>query len=167
MEIQLIDCDFTRHGEAVRAILNHAILHTTSLYDYEPRSLAVVQDWFEQRTGVGLPIVGAVSPVGELLGFASYGPFRQQAAYQYTVEHSVYVRHDAQGRGLGRALLEALLARAGGAGYKCMIGVIDEDNRASIALHQRLGFEQVGRLPAVGFKFERWLNVVLYQRLLR
>jgi phosphinothricin acetyltransferase len=100
------------------------------------------------------------------MGFASYGPFRTLPGYRHTVEHSVYVHSEFRGRGLGRQLLERLIQRAQASETRTMIGVIDTQNAASIQLHERLGFVPAGTLREVGFKFGRWLDVVLYQKVL-
>jgi phosphinothricin acetyltransferase len=153
--------------EAIRSIFNEAILNSTALYDYEPRSVAVMEAWFAAKEAAGLPVIGLENAMGELMGFASYGPFRAFPAYKYTVEHSVYVDGRFRGRGLGRMLLERVVEAAEVAGNKTMIGVIDAENVASIALHERLGFARCGEIRHAGFKFGRWLDLVFYQRVLK
>ena len=109
-------------------------------------------------------MIGAVDAKGNLLGFASWGSFRAFPAYKYTVEHSIYIHHEQCGRGLGKLLLQALIERAKQHGQvHVLIGCIDASNQASIALHQRLGFEHSGTFPQVGFKFGRWLDAAFYQ----
>lgn len=164
--MNMIDCNAADHAPQILAIFNEVIANSTALYEYEPRTLAMIGQWFVGKAGSDFPVIGAVDASGQLLGFASYGTFRQFPAYQFTVEHSVYVRTDQRGRGVGEQLLRALLARAQAQRYHTMIGVIDADNAASIRLHEKLGFECAGTLRAVGFKFDRWLDVVLYQRVL-
>ncbi len=154
------------HLEAIRAIFNEAIVNSTALYDYEPRSVEVMETWFTAKEKAGLPVIGLETMAGELMGFASYGPFRAFPAYKYTVEHSVYVDGRFRGRGLGRLLLERVVEAAELAGNKTMIGVIDAENATSIALHERLGFARCGEIRHAGFKFGRWLDLVFYQRLL-
>ncbi len=149
----------------VRAILNDAIVHTTAVYDYEPRSLETVTTWFEAKQGDGLPVIVA-DREGEVVGFGSFGVFRPWAAYQFTVEHSLYVDAPHRSQGIGRQLLEALVAEATVRKKHSMIAGIDADNAVSLALHERAGFRAVGRLPAVGYKFERWLDLVFLQRML-
>lgn len=151
----------------IRAIFNEAIVNSTALYDYEPRSVEVMEAWFAAKEAAGLPVIGLENSVGELMGFASYGPFRVFPAYKYTVEHSVYVDGRYRGKGLGRMLLERVVGAAEAAGNKTMIGVIDAENGASIALHERLGFVRCGEIRHAGFKFGRWLDLVFYQRLLK
>ena len=111
-------------------------------------------------------MLGAEDEEGRLLGFASYGPFRAWPAYKYTVEHSVYVHRDHRGKGVGRALLERLIARAGEQDLHVLVGGIDVENRASIALHEGLGFVHAGTIRHAGFKFGRWLDLAFYERIL-
>jgi len=104
-----------------------------------------------------------------VVGVATYGDFRdsvQREGYRFTVEHTVHVDERTRGLGVGRALMEALVARAQAAGLHAMIGAVDGENHESIAFHERLGFAEVGRLPEVGRKFDRWLDLVLMQRTL-
>jgi phosphinothricin acetyltransferase len=108
-------------------------------------------------------VIGAVDDAGVLLGFASYGVFRARPAYKYTVEHSVYVHVDQRGKGVGRALLQKVIEAAKAQSYHIMIGGIDADNAASIALHEQLGFVHAGTIAQAGFKFGRWLDLAFYQ----
>lgn len=163
---RLIDCTPEAHAAHVLDILNDAILHTTALYEYRPRSLESLQAWFEAKRAGNFPVLGAEDEHGQLLGFASYGPFRPHAAYKYSIEHSVYVHVAHRARGVGSALLARLIELATEQQYHCMVGGIDRDNGASIALHERLGFRRAGTLQQAGFKFGRWLDLVFYQRLL-
>jgi len=161
----IVDCDRSRAAE-ILAILNDAIEHSTALYDYRPRPLSAMQPWFDAKERGGYPVIGAVDASGGLLGFASYGPFRAWPAYKYSVEHSVYVAPAARGRGVGKALLAAILDRARAQQYHNVIGGIDADNAVSIALHERFGFERCGLVRHAGFKFGRWLDLAFYQKLL-
>ncbi len=163
--MELIHCDESRL-ETIRAIFNHAIVHSTALYDYQPRSPEQIRAWFARRKEQGRPVLGVVGKAGRLLGFGSYGTFRNFPAYKYTVEHSLYVVADARRQGAGRMLLEALVANARQQDVHAMVGAIDADNAASIALHETLGFRHLGTLPEVGYKFGRWLDLALYQRTL-
>jgi phosphinothricin acetyltransferase len=166
--VQIIECDH-RHAEAILAIFNEAIVNSTALYDYHPRTAATMTTWFETKRRGNYPVIGAVSDTNadELLGFASYGDFRGFPAYKYTIEHSLYVAKPHRGHGVGKRLLGELIARAEAQQYHAMIGAIDSANAASIALHQRFGFQPVGTLPQVGFKFGRWLDLCFYQLLLK
>ncbi len=146
-------------------VTNHAILTSTALFDYEPRTPQAQAEWLDLKRAEGWPVLVAEDE-GQFLGFASFGPFRRWPAYQHSVEHSLYVADGAQRRGIGRALLEALIEEAGRRGLHTMIGGIEAGNAASLALHAALGFAEVGRLPQVGWKFERWLDLVFMQRML-
>lgn len=160
-----IDCG-REHSEAIRAIFNDAIVNSTALYDYRPRTPEVMEAWFAAKEAAKLPVIGALDENGDLMGFGSYGPFRPHAAYQYSVEHSVYVDGRFRGRGLGKQILERLIARAADQDYHMMIGVIDAENATSIALHEKLGFTRCGDIRHAGFKFGRWLDLALYQLVL-
>lgn len=164
--MQLIDCSFEQHSPAILAIFNQAILTSTALYEYQPRTEEFMRNWFALKAANRFPVVGAINAAGELMGFASYGSFRAFEGYKFTVEHSVYIHPDHQRKGLGKALLQELIIRARDQGYHVMLGVIDVNNSGSIALHRQLGFSEQGRLAQVGFKFGRWLDVVIYHRLL-
>jgi phosphinothricin acetyltransferase len=166
MSVRIVAGDEAAHGEAVLAIFNDAILHSTALYEYRPRTREVMARWFAARRETGAPVLVAEDDDGTVAGFASWGPFRSFPAYKYTVEHSVYVQRDRRGRGVGRALLRALLERAELEGLHVMVGAVDAANAASVALHERMGFVHAGRLHAVGFKFGRWLDLDFYQRVL-
>jgi phosphinothricin acetyltransferase len=123
-------------------------------------------DWFENKAKGGYPVIGLVTDSGELMGFGSYGAFRAFPAYKYTVEHSVYVAAGFRGRGLGRRLLEEVVAAARAQAYHTLVGVIDSQNEVSIALHENLGFTHAGTVRQAGFKFGRWLDIVFYQLIL-
>ncbi|WP_206018995.1 GNAT family N-acetyltransferase [Salinicola acroporae] len=165
--LTLIDCEFDLHGDAVLTIFNDAILNTTALYEYRPRTRAVVEQWFQTKREGDFPILGMLDgDSGRLMGFASYGPFRPHAAYRYSVEHSVYVDGDFRQRGVARHLMTALIARAEAQQYHTLIGGIDAANAPSIVLHERLGFEHAGTVRQAAFKFGRWLDLAFYQRIL-
>ena len=165
----LVPCSFERHAPAILEILNDAILTSTALYDYQARTMDHMIAWFDVKARGGFPVLGIEDPdgpAGALLAFGSFGAFRPFPANKYTVEHSVYVRKDQRGRGLGRVVLEALIAAATERQLHCMIGGIDATNAGSIALHERLGFTHAGTLPQVGFKFSKWLDLAFYQLIL-
>ncbi|MEX0776425.1 MAG: N-acetyltransferase family protein [Phycisphaeraceae bacterium] len=161
----IIDCNPT-HTDAILAILNDAIVNTTALYDYRPRTREMMADWFAAKQRGHYPILGAVDDTGQLMGFATYGPFRGFPAYKYTVEHSLYIAAPHRRNGLGRQLLIQLIARARQQDYHVLIGGIDSSNTASIGLHQSLGFQHVATIPQVGYKFSRWLDLCFYQLVL-
>jgi L-amino acid N-acyltransferase len=163
--MRILDCG-PHHLESIRAIFNEAIVQTTALYEYQPRSAGTVAAWYEAKRAAGLPLLAAEDADGTLLGFATYGPFRAFPAYKYTVEHSVYVDPRHRSRGVGRGLLAALIEAAKAGGCHCLVGVIDAQNAGSIALHEKLGFTRGGGLRQAGFKFGRWLDLAFYQLLL-
>ena len=165
-ETVLVNCSLARHGRAILEVFNDAILTSTALYDYQPRTMESMTAWFAAKEAGGFPVLGVEDSDGTLQGFASYGTFRAWPAYKYTVEHSVYVHRDCRGRGLGRRLLQELIAAARENGLHALIGGIDAANPGSIALHERLGFRHVGTLPEVGFKFGRWLDLAFYELIL-
>ena len=165
-DFRLVEADPQRHAEAVRAIFNDAILHTTALYEYLPWGPERIAEWFAAKAAGGFPVVAAVDGAERLLGFGSYGVYRARPAYKYTVEHSVYVAENARRRGLGRALLAELVRRARATGLHVLVGGIDASNVASIALHRQLGFEPCGVVRHAGFKFGRWLDVAFWQLIL-
>lgn len=149
--------------EAIREIFNEVILTSTALFEYEPRSTETVAAWLQAKQAASLPVIGCFE--GETLqGFASYGPFRPFAAYRLTVEHSVYVHAEHRGRGLGRLLLEEIMAEARGAGLHLMVAGIESTNRRSIDLHRRLGFTHAGTIHEAGRKFDRWLDLDFYEK---
>ncbi|AOB32354.1 acetyltransferase [Bordetella sp. H567] len=162
----LVDCSHERHAGAILDIFNDAILTSTALYDYQPRTAATMQAWFEAKRKGGFPVIGFEDDAGVLMGFASYGTFRAFPAFKYSVEHSVYVHRDFRGRGLGEALMRALVERARDQQYHLLVGAIDSTNQASCALHEKLGFTHAGTVRQAGFKFGRWLDVAFYQLLL-
>ena len=163
--MKIIRCDPT-HASAILAILNEAIANSTALYDYQARTPAMMQTWFEAKTKGRFPVIGAVDDAGELLGFASYGTFRAWPAYKYTVEHSVYVDTRFRGQGLGQTLLREIITDATAQDYHMLIGGIDAANTASIALHRRLGFAHCASIKQAGFKFGHWLDLEFYQLIL-
>lgn len=163
---KVIHCQFHLHGQAILAIFNEAIATSTSLYEYQPRTLATIETWFRTKAEHNYPIIGIENSNGILMGFATYGTFRPYAAFQYSVEHSVYVDAKFRNRGIGKRLLQELIQLAQQQNYHTMIGGIDGSNKISIKLHQSLGFVHCGSIKEVGFKFDRWLNLKFYQLIL-
>ena len=162
--MRIVACRYDEHAEAILAILNDAIVTSTALFDYRPRELASMVEWFRAKELRQFPVLGAVADDGALRGFATYGPFRNWPAYKYTVEHSVYVHRDHRRQGVARALLTSLIATAEQQDYHVMVGGIDATNAASIALHVELGFVLAGTIHHAGFKFGRWLDLNFYER---
>ena len=154
-----------RDAEATRAIYNLEVLETTVTFDLVPRSLADQMAWIAEHSG-GHPAIVAVDDGDEVQGFASLSPFRPRPAYAPTVEDSVYVRRERRGDGIGELLLRDLLVLATDNGFHSVIARIVGGHDASIKLHDKCGFEQVGAEREVGRKFGRWLDVVLMQKML-
>jgi len=161
--MKLVNCKYDNHAQPILDIVNEAIVNSTSVYDYKPRAPESMRSWFDAKSAGHFPVIGIEDASGTLLGFASYGTFRAWPAYKYSVEHSLYVHRDYRGQGLGRRLLEALIAHANQADVHVMIGGIDMSNAASIALHEKLGFVHAGTINEAAFKFGRWLNLGFYQ----
>ena len=149
----------------ILAIFNDVIFRTTAVYREEPVTLQERRTWMESRVAQGFPVLVAREEK-HVLGFASFGEFRAWPCYRNTVEHTVHVRAEARGQGVGASLVEALLLRAQRLGKHVVVAGIDGDSAVSLRLHARLGFSEVGRFREVGRKFDRWLDLVFLQRLL-
>jgi phosphinothricin acetyltransferase len=149
--------------EGIRAIYHDAVQNSTAIWNDDPVDLANRQAWFAARQQQGYPILVAAGDDGEVLGYAAFGDWRPFDGFRHSVEHSVYVRADQRGQGLGPALLSALIERARTCGKHVMVAAIESSNAASIRLHQRLGFATCGQMPQVGCKFGRWLDLTLMQ----
>src|SRR5437667_24828 len=147
------------------AIYNDVIATSTAIYTEQPVTLDDRVTWWNARVAQGYPVLVAVDPSG-VTRFASFGDFRAWPGYRFTVEHSVHVRVDRRGSGVGTALMHVLLARAAALGKHVMIAGVDADNHASLRFHERLGFSRVAHFSQVGFKFDRWLDLVFLQRFL-
>jgi phosphinothricin acetyltransferase len=117
----IIQCNSQRHAEPVLAIFNEAILNSTALYDYKPRTPEMMAGWFEAKLKGKYPVIGVESDSGELMGFASYGTFRAWPAYKYTVEHSVYVDARFRGRGIGKRLMQEVITAAKEQNYHTLV----------------------------------------------
>lgn len=147
---------------AITAIYNDAVLHTTASWDEEPVTVENRRAWLHEHTsGRNAAFVAEVH--GEVVGFAGYGRFRLKSGYDDTVEHSVYLGPEARGRGIGTTLMKAVIDSARAQGFHALIGGLSADNEASLSLHDKLGFVEVARMPQVGRKFGRWLDLVYVQ----
>ena len=150
----------------IQAIYAHHVLNGTGTFEEVPPSLEEIVAHFQANQAGGNAWLVARDASG-CLGFGYYGPFRDRAAYRYTVEDSVYVREGVRGQGVGKAIVAALLEHATAAGIKQMLALIgDSENAGSIGVHASLGFLPVGTLRKVGYKFDRWLDVVMMQKTL-
>lgn len=152
------------HGDlpAIRDIYNDAVLNTTAIWNEQAVDLGNRQAWFSARQAQSYPILVAVDG-DHLVGYASFGDWRPFEGFRHTVEHSVYVRNDQRGKGLGPHLMEALIERAKTCNKHVMVAAIESGNQASIRLHERLGFITTGQMPQVGTKFGRWLDLTFMQ----
>ena len=144
-------------------IYNDVIATSTAIYSDVPVTLEERRQWWRSRTAQGYPVLAARDAHG-VAGFATFGDFRAWPGYRFTVEHSVHVRANGRGQGIGTLLVQALLPRAAALGKHVMMAGVDADNAASIRFHERLGFERSGHLRDVGYKFGRWLDLVFLQR---
>jgi L-amino acid N-acyltransferase YncA len=145
------------------AIYNEVIATSTAIYSYVPVTLEDRTEWWRARIALGYPVLVATDHSG-VLGFSTFGDFRTWPGYRFTVEHSVHVRSDCRGQGVGKQLVKALFPRATALDKHVMIAGVDAANDASIRFHERLGFEKTGHLREVGHKFDRWLDLVFLQR---
>lgn len=150
---------------AILAIHNDAVLNTTAIWSYDPVDLDDRRAFISERKAKGFPFLVA-DDEGAVAGYASFGDFRPWAGYLRTVEHLVYVEAKRRGQGVGRMLMEPLIEQARAMGKHAMIGGIEAGNEPSLRLHAKLGFFEAGRLPEVGQKFGRWLDLVFMQKML-
>lgn len=148
--------------EAILEIVNYNILNTTAIYDYEPRTLAQQKAIFEEKAKANFPLI-VIEFEDKIAGFGTYGTFRFKEGYKFTVEHSVYVSINHQGKGLGKLLLTELIELAKKQKLHTMIAVIDAENQNSVEFHKQFGFETVGIIKESAFKFDKWLDTVFMQ----
>lgn len=147
--------------EAILAVYNHAVATTTATFDTVPRSLPDQREWFAAHVAPYAVIV--CEERGQVVGWASISAFSPRPAYRFTGEASVYVHDDARGRGVGQALLRDVMDRAVAGGLHTLVGRICDENEVSCRLVEKAGFRRVGVMEEVGYKFDRWLNVAVYQ----
>ncbi|WP_375384803.1 GNAT family N-acetyltransferase [uncultured Microbacterium sp.] len=152
----------------IREIYNYYVTNSVVTFDEKKWSLAQWREKFEHLAKLGMPFLVAESPSGQILGYALVSPLSTKSAYRFSVENSIYLGHAAAGKGLGRALLVALIAASEAAGIREMVAIVsDKGAEASIALHEKLGFVEVGRMGRVGYKFGRWLGTISLQKHLK
>jgi len=149
----------------ITEVTNHAIINTTAIWTVAPVTEQMRGAWMQDRLARGFPVLIAEYS-GAPIGFGSYGDFRPHEGYRHSVEHSLYVSHHARGQGAGKALLNALVDHARQNDKHVIVGCIDASNEVSIALHAGAGFEQTGMMPQVGRKFDRWLDLLIMQKML-
>lgn len=152
----------------VREIYNHYVANSTVTFDEDAMTLREWKSKFAYLHKLNMPFIVAVSPSGQILGYALVSPWKQKRAYRFTVENSIYLGAASTGKGLGPVLMQALIDKSKQAGLKEMIAVIaDKGAEASIKMHENFGFTEIGRMGRVGYKFDRWLGTVLMQRSLK
>lgn len=150
---------------AMLAIHNDVIATTTAIYEETPATEAAFRNWHRRLVSSRMPVLVAEDGAA-VVGYAALGPFRSRFGYRHTVEDTVHVRADARGRGVGGALLRALIERGGPLGIHCIIAMIDAGAAASIHLHRSLGFDEVGRFREISRLGDRWLDLVAMQKLM-
>ncbi len=151
---------------AILDIYNEAVANTTAIWNKTLADLENRRDWMQSRQAQGYPVLVTRDPSGLATGYASFGDWRGWEGYRFTVEHSIYVHKDHRGQGVAKRLLDELILRARAQGKHAMVAGIDGTNAASIRLHMRHGFEEVGRMREVGAKFGTWLDLVMMQLIL-
>ncbi len=161
MPIEIVDAN-ERHLPGITAIFNHAVRETFSIWSETETNVELRRTWMVTRRAAGFPVLVAIDPArpDDVLGYGSFGAFRDFPGYVKTVEHSVYIAPAAQRRGIGRSVLAELVKRAKAKGLEAMVGGIDSANAGSIALHEQAGFEIQGTLKGVGRKFGKSLDLV-------
>ena len=148
--------------EQITAIYNEVLIHTTAIYNDRPATVEERIAWWHSRVEQGFPVLVAANSAG-VLGFATFGDFRAWPGYRFTVEGTVHIHPGARGQGVGTELLKTILARAKSMGKHIMIAGVDSQNTASLRFLERFGFERAGYLREVGYKFDRFLDLVLLQ----
>ncbi len=152
----------------IREIYNYYVTNSVVTFDEKKWTIAQWREKVSTLGKLGLPFLVAQSPSGQVLGYALVQPMSSKSAYRFSVENSIYLGHAAAGKGLGRALLEALIDACQQAGIREIVAVVsDKGAEASVALHEKLGFVEVGRMGKVGFKFGRWLGTIYLQKHLK
>jgi phosphinothricin acetyltransferase len=149
----------------ILVIYNHAIEHTTAVFEYRPHTLDMRREWLRAKQAASIPVFVAVDDE-RVVGFASYGPFRAWPAYKYSIELSVYVDVNTRRRGIGTELVRAVIADARSRGLHVVMAGITADNGISLRLHEKLGFVEVAHIPEVGYKFGKWLDLKFLQLVL-
>lgn len=150
---------------AILEIYNEVVLNTTAAYVFEPHPLEMRRAWFEELNTQGWPVIVSEEN-GVVTGFGNIATFRNKPGYRYTGEHTLHVHAHHRGKGIGRALLQALITEAHRCELRALVGAIDSENTISLQLHAECGFVETGRMPQVAWKFGRWLDLVFMQLLL-
>lgn len=156
----------TQDLKAILEIYNDAIINTTSVFQYDPHTIEMREEWFAQKQKDGYPVFIAEEN-NIVAGFSTFGPFRNWQGYKYAVEHSIYVKDGERGKGIGKLLMQPLINAAKQMRLHTIMAGIDADNKISIQFHKQFGFEEAGYIKEVGWKFERWLDLVFMQLILK
>jgi phosphinothricin acetyltransferase len=151
---------------AILKIVNFEIEYTTSIYDYDKRNLEYQTAWFEKKKQEKMPVIIAEEN-GQVIGFGTFGIFRPWDGYQFSVEHSIYLDKNSRGRGSGKKIMKELIHLAKERGFHTMIAGIDANNAKSLKFHHDFGFQEVGRFNQIGYKFEKWLDLIFMQLFLK
>lgn len=151
---------------SILSIYNDAIINTTTVYTYEKTNIDERKEWFKNKQQNNQPVI-VYEVDNQVAGFATYGSFRNWPAYQYTIEHSIYVDPHFRRQGIASQLLDQLVVMATEEGYKTIVAGIDASNDGSIELHKKKGFVHAGTIEKVGYKFDKWLDLAFYQLLLK
>jgi len=147
---------------AMLVIYNDIIINTTAVYDYEPHTIEMRRQWFTTKQEQGFPVFVAEEN-GAIVGFSSFGTFRTWAGFKHTVENSIYVSAEHRGKGIGKLLLPPLIDAAKELKLHAIVAGIDATNDISITLHKKFGFIEVAHFKEVGYKFDRWLDLVFME----
>ena len=147
---------------SILEIYNDAILNTTAVYDYKIHSFADRLSWLKNKKSEGFPVL-VFEDRNIVTGYATFGQFRPWPAYKYAIEHSVYVHKDHRRKGVGTGLVTQLIKIANDREYAVIVAGIDSNNRASLLMHEKLGFTNCGTIGKVGYKFGKWLDLIFYR----
>jgi phosphinothricin acetyltransferase len=151
-----------RDLESILDIMNDSILHSTANYFYDVRSSEYINGWFKEKRAENTPVL--VSDLkGNVVGYATYSIFRPRDAYKFSAEHSIYIHQDFRNKGIGSQLMGSIIEAAKAQNFHTLIAGIDADNKGSINFHKKFGFEEVAHFHEVGFKFDRWLDLIFMQ----
>lgn len=148
--------------KSILEIYNDAILNTTAIYAYKIQTLKEKKQWYEKKKQDGYPLL-IFEENDKVVGFATFGPFREWPAYKYTIEHSIYVHKDYRKRGIATKLMKEIIKIANKREYATLVAGIDAANEGSIKMHEKMGFKYSGTVTKAGFKFGKWLDLAFYQ----
>lgn len=148
--------------KSILDIYNDAILNTTAIYAYKIQTLEEKKQWYEKKKQDGYPLL-VFEENDKVVGFATFGPFREWPAYKYTIEHSVYVHKDYRNQGIATQLMKKIIEIANEREYATLVAGIDSSNKTSIKMHEKIGFKYSGTIKKAGFKFGKWLDLDFYQ----